>query len=402
MGIRFVLLVAGAICLIPAVASAQAVPPRDFVGPPVELAGSDPAVPAPPLIPGGMVPLPKSRFVGPPAPEPAVFGDQARAAIETAKTVNKVVGKSAGYVQQGAEFYQQAASAADALDPSKHPLVGEVAADAVKAGKVAETAKAVGTGTKVLSVATSSLDAAAKCSDPKLNTADCVQAGVNATASYVGALDAINGSPVAGRAAGALNVVSSAMTLDKACRGKEADAAKCAVASIDGAMAAASLVPVLKPMTTTYAVGMAIGTTATAGAEKLLGQSIGGYVYDKINADETSKMMEQAGSAQALEAARQKRHANYNRAAGDLASKQNTYEAEQARVQAAREASERAQARASSEAAANQAFYSNLMGALQVQRASTSSPSQGSPNSPTASPPPDSEGDYCSSVGRNC
>lgn len=369
--------------LLASPAFAQAVPPaKRFVGPPVELAGSDPATPPAaatpaPAIPGGMAPLPKSKFVGPPAPEPPVFDDGAKNAFNGVSNAAKYTGKAAGVVKDGAEFYGGVLSAADGLDSSKPPLTGGVSPDVTKAGKIAEIAEDVGKGATIVGAAAGTMTAAAKCTDAKATNADCVQAGLNVTASYANVADAVAGSNVTGKTAGALGLASSAMSLDKACRGKDAEAGKCIVAGIDTTMSAANLVPVLKPMTTTYSVGMVVGNAVMAGAEKVLDQPVGAYIYDKANPNETKKAFEAANSQSNLDAQRARRHAAYATAAGGLISRQQAADEQRAALAREQQAAANQAYVNAQEAAQMQALTNGLTSAIQASAARSAAPVSG-------------------------
>lgn len=305
MGIRCVFLAAAAICLIPAVASAQAVPPRDFVGPPVELAGSNPTVPAP------------RNFVGPPAPEsPKVDAHGIASSIGTGGAVAGAVVDGVGF---GANVNTKLLKAGEELSEGAGLITPYVATGVDYAAEIKASKEVVGK-TKVLGNVVAGVELAA----------DVTAATISCSSGDVG---------------------------------------NCVLDSLDVAGdVAAQGGPMLKAASIGYTGGKLLGKAITWTYEQAAGQSMGADWYDWVfHEGETAKILNDATTPAAFEAARQKRRAAYNRSQGTLMSKQADYDALQARLEAERQAAAQQAAQQAASAYGTQNFLNSLNGALQSQ-----------------------------------
>ena len=331
MGTRFVLLAAAAVCLIPAVASAQAVPPRDFVGPPVALAGSNPAAPA--AAAGTPFILPSTPTIGPPGsavPPPRVVAPNSGSVAEK---VN-MGGATGALLEAGASKLTRYS---DTLDGA------EIASDMAKSGNaLGVVAPIVGTGAALVVVNE-------KCTPESGLTAECAQAGLSFGSSAASALDLIPGGP-AGPIPAVTSLAKGAAVLDfganlagayNSCYASDRDdwaqkAAECVQSLADTGVSAGSNLPGAgKVISATYTVAKVIAPAVVdQGGTWLLGKSPGEWLYDRFRAaDDDARIAAQAASPAMLERIRARRRAAYAQAAGELMSKQATYEAEEARKQ---------------------------------------------------------------------
>lgn len=145
------------------------------------------------------------------------------------------------------------------------------------------------------------------------------------------------------------------------------DVGNCVMDSLDvGADLAAQGGPMLKAGSIAYTAGKLTGKAITWGYEKAAGQSLGADWYDWVfHEGETAKILSDATTPAAFEAARQKRKAAYSQAQGALMSKQADYDAQQARIEAERQAAAQQAAQQAASAYQTQNFLNNLNSALQ-------------------------------------
>ncbi|MFN9846849.1 MAG: hypothetical protein ACK56C_00585 [Alphaproteobacteria bacterium] len=351
---RTLLLAAAAICLIPAVASAQAVPPSRFVGPPASLAGSDP-----PLARNAP---PKDERVG-----PAMAG----------------AGLGAGLASNGATIVDSRATRAGenaaALNEARDvdlmtgngsvmdsPLADPHGKAIQGAGAVSDVAKGVGAAAGVVQMGASAYAAADKCTGAKVNGSDCAQAGLSAVSGAVGAADgvAMGKAPAAlGRVAGGAQLAADVVAVHKNCISDKSNVGECVLSSFDATMSATALAPGGQAVAAGYSIAKTVLPAAVdAGFTYATGKSPGAWVYDKTHQGEDAEMMAKAGSPEALEAIRARRTAAYIKAQGGLNSKQADYDAQQAEIQRQQiAAQEAAQSQAQS-----QAMMQNFVGNLQA------------------------------------
>lgn len=249
-----------------------------------------------------------------------------------------------------------------------HPLAPGPHGGAIRnAEKIGGVAKGVGAGAAVVNMTTSAYTFADKCGAEKVNASDCTQASLSATSGVAGAVEVATASAGAARVAGAAQLGADLVAAHKNCTNDaDEDKADCALSGLDATMSALGLaVPGGQALPAAYSVGKAIGTGITWGYEQLSGQSLGADLYDWFKGDKDKEAIAAATSAAVLEAARARRRAAYKQTSGELMSRQAAYEQQQARLEAERQAAERQAQMQANQAAANQAFYGNLMGALQ-------------------------------------
>lgn len=305
MGIRCVFLAAAAICLIPAVASAQAVPPRDFVGPPVELAGSNPTVPAP------------RNFVGPPAPEsPKV---------------------------------------------DAHGIASSIGTGGAVAGAVVD---GVGFGTDIN---IKMLKTAKQYSDGAGLVTPYAETGVDYAKTIKAAKEAKGKVRVVGNAVAVVELAADVTAAWISC--SSGDTGNCIMDSLDVAGdLAAQGGPWLKAGSTMYTGGKLFGSAITSKYEKEAGQALAADWYDWVlHPGETAKILNDATTPEAFEAARQKHRAAYRQSQGALMSTQADYDAQQARIEAERQAAAQQAAQQAASAYQTQNFLNNFNLAFQPQ-----------------------------------
>jgi hypothetical protein len=192
-----------------------------------------------------------------------------------------------------------------------------------------------------------------KCTPEKGVTAECAQAGLSFGSSAASSLDLIPGGP-AGPVPAVTPLANGAYVLDVASNAVGAYNSCFANQSDDWVQHAAECVQGLADTGVSYgsnagAPGRAISATYTLakvnapaivdrGGTYVLGKSPGEWLYDRFKAaDEEARIAAQSSPA-SLEQIRIRRRAAYAAAAGELMSKQETYDAAQRKLEMERQA----------------------------------------------------------------
>lgn len=340
MGTRFVLLAAAAVCLIPAVASAQAVPARK----------------------------------SPPQDErvPVVMDGAGKAA--------KVVGGGAIIVDTIATRARDGAAALDEVRDvdlmtgngsiMDHPLADPHGGTIQAGEKVSGVAKGVAGAAAVVQLGTSAYDAANKCGAEKVDGSDCAQASLSLVSSAAGAMDAVAATPGLARLAGGAQLAADAVSLHKDCVSDQSNVGQCVLSSFDATMTATGMVPGGQAISVGYSVGKVIAPALVDSASyALYNKPLFEAYYDLLRAEKDMNDIADKTSSAAIEAHRAKLRAQYQQSKGNLVAKQAVYDAEQAQLEQQRQAEMARQAQAQHSNVAAGAFLGGIANSLQQARA---------------------------------
>ena len=358
MGTKGTLLAGLLLACAPVAASAQGVPPPSIANDPIQ--GPKPTL-IEQIVPqfGGAngptnVPPPKKPFVGPPvelagSDPPAAIVIGAPTAAETASNVTGAAG--------GALTLVEPLTNDKALLGSKRNV--RIANEVLD--KANRTVAVVG-------VATSGAVMYEKCKDTKEMTADCLQASGNTMASTVGLMQTSTKfvkTPVPGAV---MQTAADAVGVYKNCFDELK--LECVQSGIDMTISASAGIPAVgQGVSAGYSIAKVVAPALVGWAsDALYGKELYAAYYDLLRAEDESGAMSDATSDAAIKAHRAKLRERYQQAKTNLETKQRDYDAERLRAEIERQARIAAQQASQQNAMFNQAMFGGLMGAMQGQR----------------------------------